>query len=81
MAFSVRHAITILIDDDELGMGKMLTDVGVRMGIEPTAGEQTEVTFTFFHRPKNLMGRILNPLIRSDRRCTRSVPSGRFVNG
>ena len=64
-------SITFRIYDDSFGMGKMLDDVGGKMELEEVTPDKTKFTFTFFHRPKNLLGWLMNPMIRMDQRKNR----------
>ena len=65
------RSIAFLIYDDSFGMDRMLSDVGGRMELEPVEDGRTQFTFTFYHRPKNLLGRVMNPIIRGDQRKNR----------
>lgn len=63
--------VTFLIYEDSFGMGKMLTDVGASMELFSLNEAQTEFVFTFYHRPKNLLGWLMNPIIKADQKKNR----------
>ena len=76
MQSSVRNekegiSITFRILNDSFGMGKMLDDVGGKMELEQVTNDKTKFIFTFYHRPINLMGRIMNPMIKMDQKKNR----------
>ena len=64
-------SVTFLIINDSFGMAKLLEDVGARMAVEPINATTCRFDFTFYHRPKNLMGRIMNPLVKADQKKNR----------
>ena len=64
-------SITFRILNDSFGMGKMLDDVGGKMELEQVTNDKTKFIFTFYHRPINLMGRIMNPMIKMDQKKNR----------
>ncbi len=59
-------SITFKIYEDSFGMDKMLDDVGGKIELKEVAPNKTEFVFTFYHRPKNILGRLMNPLIKMD---------------
>jgi hypothetical protein len=63
--------VTFLIYEDSFGMGKILKDVGATMELVPEGPDRTRFIFTFYHRPKNVMGWLMNALIRMDQRKNR----------
>ena len=68
----VEHtSISFLITKDSFGMSKMLYDVGAKMELRPVSQEQTEFVFTFYHRPKNVLGWLMNPMIKADQKKNR----------
>ena len=64
-------SITFRILNDSFGMGKMLDDVGGKMELEQVTNDRTKFIFTFYHRPINLLGRIMNPMIKMDQKKNR----------
>ena len=72
------RSIAFLIYDDSFGMDRMLSDVGGRTELEPVEDGLTHFTFTFYHRPKNLLGRLMNPII--PRRSAQESPQGPRVH-
>ena len=63
--------VTFLIYEDSFGMGKMLTDVGASMEILSEGTDKTKFIFTFYHRTKNLLGWLMNPMIKADQKKSR----------
>ena len=63
--------VTFLIYEDSFGMGKMLTDVGASMEILPEGADKTKFIFTFYHRTKNILGWLMNPIIKADQKKNR----------
>lgn len=63
--------VTFLIYEDSFGMGKMLTDVGASMEIVPEGSDKTKFIFTFYHRTKNILGWLMNPMIKADQKKNR----------
>jgi hypothetical protein len=49
----------------------MLNDVGGKMELIEVSPEQTEFIFTFYHRPINFLGWIMNPMIKMDQKKNR----------
>lgn len=64
-------SVTFLIVQDSFGMGKMLYDVGAKMELEEIGTDQCNFIFTFFHRPQNLLGFMMNPMIKMDQKKNR----------
>ena len=64
-------SITFRIVRDSFGMDKMLDDVGGKMELEEVAVDKTKFIFTFYHRPKTIMGYLMNPLIKKDQKANR----------
>ena len=64
-------SITFKIYEDSFGMGKMLDDVGGKIELKELAPDKTEFIFTFYHRPKNIMGWLMNPMIKADQKKNR----------
>ena len=63
--------VTFLIYEDSFGMSKMLTDVGASMEILPEGADKTKFIFTFYHRAKNILGWLMNPMIKADQKKNR----------
>ena len=63
--------VMFLIYEDNFGMGKMLTDVGASMEILPEGSDKTKFVFTFYHRTKNILGWLMNPIIKADQKKSR----------
>ena len=64
-------SVTFRINEDSFGMGKMLSDVGAKMELLEINKNKTEFIFTFFHRPINILGWFMNPMIRMDQKKNR----------
>ena len=64
-------SITFRIIRDSFGMDKMLDDVGGKMELEELAADKTKFIFTFYHRPINFMGWVMNPIIKMDQKKNR----------
>ena len=54
--------MAVHIEEETFGMFRLITDVGSSLEIEPVTEQQTRVIFTFFHRPKGIVGHIMNRL-------------------
>jgi len=63
--------VTFMIYNDNFGIGKMLVDVGAMMELESLGNNKTKFIFTFYHRPKNLLGWLMNPMIKADQKKNR----------
>jgi hypothetical protein len=63
--------IAYLIDEENFGLFRVLCRPGFSLELDPTGGQSTRVTFSFFHDPKGFKGRILNPLIKMQQRRNR----------
>ena len=64
-------SVTFRINDDSFGIAKILDDVGAKMELEEFLPDKTKFIFTFYHRPKNLLGWLMNPMIKMDQRKNR----------
>ncbi|MBL4744269.1 MAG: SRPBCC family protein [Cycloclasticus sp.] len=64
-------SIVFMIYNDNFGLDKMLEDVGGVMELEVMNEEKTKFTFTFYHRPKNILGWLMNPMIKADQKKNR----------
>ena len=64
-------SVTFRINDDSFGIGKMLDDVGAKMELEAIDSAKTKFIFTFYHRPKNFLGWVMNPMIKMDQKKNR----------
>jgi hypothetical protein len=65
--------VAYLIDEDSFGLSRLLARPGFSLELDPSSTGGTRVTFSFFHDPRGLAGRALNPLIRLRQRCNRLV--------
>ena len=63
--------IGYLIDGDSIGMAGILLRMGFSLELDPTEDQATRVTFSFFHDPRGLKGRVINPLIKLQQRRNR----------
>ena len=50
------------IEEEDMGMFRMITEVGFTMELESLGPRRTRVVWTFFQNPKGLAGRIMNRL-------------------
>jgi hypothetical protein len=64
-------SIAFKIYEDSFGIGKMLDDVGGKMELEKVSSGKIRFIFTFYHRPKSLLGWIMNPMIKMDQKKNR----------
>ena len=64
-------SIAFRIYEDSFGIDKMLGDVGGKMELEKVSSSKTRFIFTFYHRPKSLLGWIMNPMIKIDQKKNR----------
>ena len=63
--------IGYLIDEDSFGMAGILLRMGFSLELDPTEDQATRVRFSFFHDPRGLKGRVMNPLIKLQQRRNR----------
>lgn len=63
--------IGYLIDEDSFGMAGILSRMGFSLELDPTEDQATRVRFSFFHDPRGLKGRVMNPLIKLQQRRNR----------
>ena len=63
--------IAYLIDEESFGLSQVLSRPGFSLELDPKGDQTTRVIFSFFHDPKGLKGRILNPLIKRQQRRNR----------
>ena len=64
-------SVVFMIYNDNFGIGKMLKDVGGMMALESITNEKTKFIFTFYHRPKRVLGWLMNPMIKADQKKNR----------
>ena len=64
-------SISFLITNDNFDIDKMLTDVGGKMEVLEINEQTSKFIFTFYHRPKNFLGWVMNPLIKKDQKKNR----------
>jgi len=64
-------SISFRIYEDSFGIDKMLDDVGGKMELQQVSPHKTKFIFTFYHRPKNLLGWLMNPMIKMDQKKNR----------
>lgn len=63
--------IAYVIDEDSFGLSQFLTRPGFSLELDPLPAGGTRVTFSFFHDPRGIQGRLLNPLIKLRQRRNR----------
>ncbi len=63
--------IAYLIDEENFGLSQVVLRPGFSLELDPKGDQTTRVIFSFFHDPKGLKGRILNPLIKRQQRRNR----------
>ena len=68
--------IAYLIDEDNFGISRLLSRPGFSLELEPKGDQATRVTFSFFHDPRGVKGRIMNPLIKLQQRRNRLAALG-----
>lgn len=52
-----------VIEEETFGLAKIMRDTGSSLEIESVGSGKTRVIFSFYHRPKGVLGHILNRLI------------------
>ena len=55
--------MAVHIEEENFGIFRMITDVGSSLEIESVGPNKTRVIFSFFHRPKGIVGQIMNRLV------------------
>lgn len=55
--------MAFVIEDDTFGLGRMLTDIGSLMELDPIDEVRTRLTWSFFHQPRGILGRVMNRLV------------------
>jgi hypothetical protein len=58
-----RHSMAFVIEADTFGLGKLLTNIGSLMQLEPLGPGRTRLTWSFFHQPRGVIGRVMNRLV------------------
>jgi hypothetical protein len=60
------------IEEENMGMSRMITEVGFAMELFPLEANRTRVEWTFLHNTRGLLGALVNPLfIRPQQRKNR----------
>jgi len=67
--------VAYLIEEETFGLGRVMTQPGFALEIEPAGPGRCRVTFSFFHNPKGLFGSAMNVLVvlRQQRRNRRAA--------
>lgn len=52
-----------VMEDETFGLSKIMTDTGASLELEAIDAQTTRVIFTFYHRPKGILGYLMNRLI------------------
>lgn len=55
--------MAVHIEEENFGIFRMITDVGSSLELEAVGPNKTRVIFSFFHRPKGVVGHIMNRLV------------------
>jgi Polyketide cyclase / dehydrase and lipid transport len=55
--------MAVQIEEENFDIFRFLTDVGSSLELEAVEPNKTRVIFSFFHRPKGIVGHIMNRLI------------------
>ena len=63
--------VAYLIDEETFGLSRLVSRPGFSLELDPMGEQRTRVIFSFFHDPRGLRGRTLNPLIRFQQRRNR----------
>jgi hypothetical protein len=63
--------IAYLIDEESFGLSRLVSRPGFSLELIPLGDERTRVIFSFFHDPRGLKGRLLNPLLKRQQRRNR----------
>jgi len=50
------------IEEEDIGIFKVITEVGYTTELEPIGPNRTKVVWKFFHNPKGIFGHIMNRL-------------------
>jgi uncharacterized membrane protein len=57
------YAMAFMIEADTFGLGKMLTNIGSLMQLDPIDPGRTRLTWSFFHQPRGALARVTNRLV------------------
>jgi hypothetical protein len=60
-----------LIDEDSFGLDRILARMAFSLDLDSIENQVTRVTFSFFHDPRGLKGRVMNPVIKPQQRRNR----------
>jgi hypothetical protein len=55
--------MALLIESETFGMSKMLANIGSLMELKSLGPGATELTWSFFHEPRGLLGALMNRLV------------------
>ena len=55
--------MAVIITEETFELFQLLSEVGSSLEIAPLGPNKTQVTFTFFHNPKGLVGQIMNSVV------------------
>jgi ligand-binding SRPBCC domain-containing protein len=48
------------IEEDNMGLSRLITEVGLTMEIEPLGENETRLVWTFHHNPRGILGALMN---------------------
>lgn len=65
------HRVAYVIDEENFGLLRVMTRPGFSLELEPMGPDETRVVFSFFHNPRGVFGRLMNPLIKLQQRRNR----------
>ncbi len=63
--------IAYLIDEENFGLSRLVSRPGFSLELSPLDDGRTQVIFSFFHDPRGLKGRLLNPMLKRQQRRNR----------
>jgi hypothetical protein len=63
--------MAFVIEAETFGISRFIRDSGTLMELEATPDGHTQLTWTFFHQPHGILGRLLNPTILRQQRSNR----------
>jgi hypothetical protein len=65
------HRMVFVIETETFGLSRFIRDSGTLMELEATPEGHTRLTWTFFHQPNGILGRLMNPVILRQQRRNR----------
>jgi Polyketide cyclase / dehydrase and lipid transport len=65
------RAIAFVIEEDTFGLSRLVERSGASLELLPLPAGRTRVVFAFFHDPRGVKGRLVNPLLRWKQRRNR----------